>query len=239
MVEMDWDLILKTYPDDRQGILTAKSLYDCVLETIKKTDFPKIDTSRISNGDYQQLVPLLTDICNKAWKECFGTKPSFDMISAVDAFIWGGCINVTENDSHAIGALMNNALRAALRKLRDISPEPENPDTYSGKCAFCSSHPRIAIDEESQRMLHCSLCGFTWRYPRIKCVYCGNADHEKLGFFEAEGIDGIKVYFCRECKHFIKAVDAKDKIMPDADTIDAVTLEIDELAKEEGFIHVP
>ncbi len=58
-------------------------------------------------------------------------------------------------------------------------------------------------------------------------------------FFDVEVIDGVKVYFCMECGHYIKAVDTKDKISPDAETMDALTLDFDELAKEEGFTQVP
>jgi transcription initiation factor IIE alpha subunit len=236
---MDWELILKTYPDDREGILTAKILYDNINETCKNIKLPAIGIEKISVGDFQQLVPALAEICKTTWENHFNTTPAFDMVSAADAFIWGGSINVPETDSQTICTLFNNALRAVLRKLRDNSTEPENPEVYSGKCAFCGTHARIAFDEESQRVLYCPLCGFSWRFPRVRCTYCGNTDHEKLGFFEAEGIDGVKVYFCRECNHFIKAVDTKDKISPDAETMDALTLELDELAKEEGFTPVP
>jgi hypothetical protein len=236
---MDWELILKTYPDDREGILTAKTLYDNINTVCKNYKFPAIDNRRISEGDFQQLVPVLAEICRTTWKNNFNTMPDFDMVSAADAFIWGGSINVPEADSQVIGTLLNNVLRAVLRKLRVASAETGKPETDSGKCAFCGTHARIAFDEESRRILHCPLCGFSWRFPRVKCTYCGNTDHEKLGFFEAEGIDGVKVYFCRECSHFIKAVDTKDKISPDAETMDALTLEFDELAKEEGFTPVP
>ncbi len=236
---MDWELILKTYPDDREGILKAKGLYESITSACENFMIPAIDTAKISDGDFQQLVPLLAEICSKAWEKHFKAKPAFDMISAADAFIWGGSINVPESDSAAIGALLNNALRAVLRRLRESSREPGKPENYSGRCAFCGTHARIAFDEESQRVLHCPLCDFSWRFPRIRCTYCGNTDHEKLGFFEAEGIDGARIYFCRACSCFIKVIDAKNKISPDAETIDAITLELDELAKEEGFVPVP
>jgi hypothetical protein len=236
---MDWELILKTYPDDREGILKAKNLYDDVNAVCKDIKLQAIDIERISVGDFQQLVPAMADVCKTAWKNHFKSMPAFDMVSAADAFIWGGSINVPETYSQTIGTLLNNALRAVLRKLRNSSAEPEKTETFSGTCTFCGTHAHIAFDEESQRVLHCPLCGFSWRFPRLRCVYCGNADHEKLGYFEAEGVEGVKVYFCRECSHFIKAFDAKDKISPDAETMDALTLELDELAKEEGFTQVP
>jgi formate dehydrogenase maturation protein FdhE len=236
---MDWELILKTYPDDREGILKAKNLNDNVNAVCKNIKLPAIDIERISEGDFQQLVPTLADICKTTWENHFNTMPAFDMVSAADAFIWGGSIKVPENDTQAIGTLLNNALRAVLRKLRDSSSEPGKTETHSGTCTFCGTHARIAFDEESQRVLHCPLCGFSWGFPRVRCTYCGNTDHEKLGYFEAEGIDGVKVYFCRECSHFLKAFDTKNKILPDAETMDALTFELDELAKEEGFNPVP
>jgi formate dehydrogenase maturation protein FdhE len=236
---MDWELILKNYPDDREGIIKAKTLYEKIKTVCENIKLPAIDNARIYEGDFQQLIPVLAEICKTTWKDHFNTMPAFDMLSAADAFIWGGSVYVPEEDSSAIGTLLNNALRAVLRKLREASAEPKKPETHSGKCAFCGTHARIAFDEESQRVLYCPLCGFSWRFSRVGCTYCGNTDNEKIGFFEAEGIDGVKVYFCRECSHFIKAVDTKDKVSPDAETMDALTLELDELAKEEGFTPVP
>ncbi len=236
---VDWDIILETYPDDREGILSAKTLYENINYVCKNFELPAINIVRISEGDFQQLVPVLAEICKTTWKTHFNTMPAFDMVSASDAFIWGGSINVPEADAPVIDILLNNALRAVLRKLRGSFSETKKPETDTGRCAFCGTHARIAFDEESQRVLHCPLCGFSWRFPRFRCTYCGNSEHEKLGFFEADDIDGVRVYFCRECGHYIKAVDAKDKISPDAETMDALTLEFDELAKEEGFTQVP
>ena len=145
---MDWELILDTYPDDRDGILTAKVLYESIDAACNKFKLPAIDLSKIAQGDFQQLVPVLAEICKTTWKNHFNKMPAFDMVSAADAFIWGGSINVPETDSPAIGALLNNALRAVLRKLRDTSTEVEKLEIHLGKCAFCGTHARIAFDEE-------------------------------------------------------------------------------------------
>jgi hypothetical protein len=235
--KMDWDLISKTYPDDREGIALAREIHEEVNRAIKDADLSGIDIVKISTANFSEIIPALSRVVRSAWISYYKTEPPFDINEAASSFIGSSSINVPENVSNVVAVFFNNALRAVLKKLREASPEPES--MLSGSCSFCGTYARIIFDEETQRTLFCPLCSHSWRYPRVRCTVCGNTDHETLGYIEAEGINGVRVYFCRQCNHFIKAVDIKDRITADAETMDAITLELDELAGEEGFNPVP
>jgi len=105
-------------------------------------------------------------------------------------------------------------------------------------CPICGSPPFIAeIGEEGERFLVCSLCGFEWRFMRLKCPFCQNEDPEGVKYFYTEK-DGPanRVEVCETCKKYIKALDAKG-LGKDLDPLveDVGTLYLDVLARKEGY----
>jgi len=123
------------------------------------------------------------------------------------------------------------AFRSKLENLVDT----ENWDY--GYCPFCGSQPSISFFEKTgKRYLHCELCGLEWRYSRLKCPFCSNQDHKKLGYFDVENQDGFRVDFCRQCGRYIKAVDKRviEKAAP-MELENLATLHLDILAKKEGL----
>jgi FdhE protein len=121
---------------------------------------------------------------------------------------------------------------------KELSNYVDQERWWKGYCPICGSEPFMAkMKEEGARFLVCSSCGYEWRFSRLKCPFCENADHEKLRYFytEKEG----KVYridVCEKCKRYIKTVDTNEL---DADVIplieDAGSLYLDVLAQQEGY----
>jgi len=121
---------------------------------------------------------------------------------------------------------------------KELSNYVDQERWWKGYCPICGSEPFMAeMKEEGARFLVCSSCGYEWRFNRLKCPFCENADHEKLRYFytEKEG----KVYridVCEKCKRYIKTVDTNQL---DADVIpiieDAGSLYLDVLAQQEGY----
>ena len=107
-----------------------------------------------------------------------------------------------------------------------------------GYCPMCGSLPFIAeLREEGERFLVCSLCGFEWRFMRLKCPFCENEDHKGLRYFyiEKEG-KANRVDVCEKCKRYIKAVDTQEvggEVIPLVE--DMGTLYLDILAQKEGY----
>jgi FdhE protein len=107
-----------------------------------------------------------------------------------------------------------------------------------GYCPFCGAFAGMAeIREEGRRFLHCSLCGTEWEYPRTQCPYCRNEDQEQLTYFQVEGEEGYRVDICLSCRHYWKTVDFREMGGPlDFEVEDYLTLHLDHLAQEEGYI---
>lgn len=141
-------------------------------------------------------------------------------------------------DAATLAFLGTAAMRPAVQALRHAFTDNIPKEKWdAGYCPFCGSQPDMAVfTKTGERHLHCSLCGEEWRFARIKCPYCSNEDQESLGYFEAEEEEGSRVYFCRSCSRYIKAVDRRvfEEVAPlEIETL--ATLHLDLLAHEQGF----
>lgn len=108
-------------------------------------------------------------------------------------------------------------------------------------CPVCGSEPIMAKVQrkDGMRILGCSLCGREWRFDRIKCPFCGNDEQKTIKFFFYHEKSPHRLYVCDKCKRYIKSVDERkiaqaQKI--DMTIQDMVTLYLDTLAKEKGYI---
>jgi FdhE protein len=130
-------------------------------------------------------------------------------------------------------------LKACARELKD-GFDPES--VLGGRCPVCGAEPFIAEfdGEDGRRRLACGLCGTRWRFARVKCPFCGNDDHRKLGFLEVEGprdlTGGYRVDVCEACKRYVKTVDRRTLTKPvTLELADVLTPELDEAAIERGY----
>ena len=88
---------------------------------------------------------------------------------------------------------------------------PPKEGVAGNRCPYCDSKPQLAVlrpeGDGGKRMLACSLCQSEWDFRRILCPLCGEADHEKLPRYTAEGIPAVRVEACDSCKTYLKSVD--------------------------------
>ena len=130
------------------------------------------------------------------------------------------------------------ALKPSLSALHDsVSPRIDKKKWDYGYCPLCGSQPDIAyFDKPGKRYLHCELCKEEWPYPRLKCPFCQNEDHETLGYFQADKEEGFRVDFCKKCQRYLKTVDKR--VFEDAAPMELenlATIHLDILANEHGF----
>ena len=233
---MDWNAIIKAYPQQTDMILGVRTLRERIERALEGIAIPILTEPCRDMKDLSTLVPHLAPLCVDVWKDLTGTEPSFDMAEALTALTEKGDVpDMKDEDRELLDAIAQNSFSRFLFLLREKNSRLIPPAWNKGECPFCGEYARIGFDEEDKRTLHCLTCNHSWRFPRIKCPSCGNADHTSLGYFEATGIDGVRVYFCRECMRYLKVVDRKARPSHDAETEDALTLELDELAKKENF----
>ncbi|MBN2296952.1 MAG: formate dehydrogenase accessory protein FdhE [Deltaproteobacteria bacterium] len=235
---MKWESIQKAYPDDAAGVELARKIYELVLESMKAIDIPRLDSLNQVEGSMMPLpFSSMAEVCSQIWKQVFEEEPGIDMEQALASFIKDETLaEIPEEIRDAAAMVMRPAVTFYLNALRELNQDLVSKAWNSGTCPFCNAYPRIAFDSETSRRLSCLLCGQDWEFPRIKCPYCGNNDHETLGYFEAEDIEGVRVYYCEKCKHYIKVFDTRNRTAQDPETEDVITLIMDELARQEGYL---
>jgi len=125
------------------------------------------------------------------------------------------------------------ALNAALEPLRS------GVTWDRGYCPTCGSWPLLGEFRglEQLRFLRCGLCASSWEAPRLWCPFCGNRDHEQLGFLHSEGEDAkYRASVCDECRGYVKMVSTLSALPPlHLLVADAATLHLDLAAAELGY----
>jgi len=108
------------------------------------------------------------------------------------------------------------------------------------RCPICSGFPHIArLDKEAgARWLRCDLCDVEWRFERLTCPFCGNAEPANARYFTVCDDDAMRVSVCDKCQSYIKTYDER-KSITQADLLveDVGSLALDMIAHREGFVH--
>jgi FdhE protein len=107
--------------------------------------------------------------------------------------------------------VMHNLFKPMLIELRNQSGmDFTKKDEYFEKnCPFCGYLPnisKIVESKDNKLYLHCSICENDWSFPRLTCPACGSTEQSKQGYFEFEDNDLYRIYYCDDCKHYIKSI---------------------------------
>ncbi|AEG58716.1 formate dehydrogenase accessory protein FdhE [Desulforamulus ruminis] len=103
-------------------------------------------------------------------------------------------------------------------------------------CPVCGDQPTMAklSGQDGHRKLYCGRCETHWRYKRSGCPYC-NEDDSEASFFTLDDNRQYRVYLCDHCKSYLKTVDERECGEVDLFCEDILTVELDELAHNEGY----
>lgn len=217
-----------------------------------KEGFPLLDRSSIPWLSYAaeyflklwELSRSLYPDKKGALKGFFPEKPS-SADSMISKFFSGGLtVEDLERDFGSAGSLLFFLLAESVRPLletlsRQMGTQLERQAWFQGYCPFCEGLPGMGEirGEEGKRVLHCQLCSTEWEYPRMKCPYCQNEDQAKLTYFQIEGELGYRVDICLQCQNYLKTADTREKAgLLDWEAEDYLTLHLDHLAQEEGYL---
>ena len=115
-------------------------------------------------------------------------------------------------------------------------------------CPVCGSAPDMGLLKEQSEpseflvakagrlMLHCSLCGHLWRFPRLVCPSCGEGEHEKLDLLMPAGRERERIHACAACRHYQVVTNRVDSDAAfDADAAPAALAHLDAAAQERGY----
>ena len=141
-------------------------------------------------------------------------------------------------------ALSLNAIRPALHAWRrQLAPMTAEIQWDKGSCFICGAAATLGElqGDVQARHLRCGQCGADWRVHRLHCIYCGNEDHNSLGYIQAEaGNEKVRVEVCDNCRGYIKVIATFAPTPPEMLPVeDLATLHLDYIAKERGYIKHP
>lgn len=113
-------------------------------------------------------------------------------------------------------------------------------DWSAGYCPVCGAWPALAEFRgiERKRWLRCGRCGTGWEITWLRCPFCGEADHEHLGYLapEDEGHDRWRVDVCRTCNGYVKGMTTVRETPPWAVLLeDLASVHLDLVALDRGF----
>ncbi|ARE88355.1 formate dehydrogenase accessory protein FdhE [Clostridium formicaceticum] len=127
------------------------------------------------------------------------------------------------------------AVRPYLRVMSNKAGGHHHHEWKESFCPICGRKAAFSVLENDCRTLVCIGCYTEWVYPYLKCSTCETLDHSNLGFLIPEGIEGEKVFICKECCSYIKMFDREVLQESDLQLADLNTLYLDLLAISKDY----
>ena len=113
------------------------------------------------------------------------------------------------------------------------------PTWWEGYCPVCGAWPTLSesVGLERKHQLRCGRCGTGWALPPLRCVFCGEAGHDQLGYLAPDEAEPVRrVEFCRTCNGYLKALTTMRSLAPWAVLLDDLTtVHLDVVALERGY----
>ena len=108
-----------------------------------------------------------------------------------------------------------------------------------GFCPLCGAWPALAEARglERCRRLRCARCGGDWDTDWLRCPYCQNREHERLGsLVTGAALDTLKLETCEACHGYIKTLTTLQATPPEGVALlDLATVELDLAGLEHGY----
>jgi FdhE protein len=101
-----------------------------------------------------------------------------------------------------------SALPLLLNASRALSTEASRT-WQRGYCRVCGAWPSMVEMRgiQRERRMRCGCCGSDWLLPVLRCAFCDETDHQKLGFLlSEEGEQHIRVETCATCRGYLKTL---------------------------------
>jgi len=109
----------------------------------------------------------------------------------------------------------------------------------NGYCPVCGAWPMLAEMRGLNReyWLRCGRCASEWQYNAGSCVFCGEEDHERLGYLAAENErESRRAVTCEECHGYVKTFASLGHLsVADIAAHDLSSVELDLAALEAGY----
>lgn len=130
------------------------------------------------------------------------------------------------------------ALPLLLNGARTLTPEMSR--TWQlGYCPVCGAWPALVEMRgiQRERRMRCGCCGSDWLLPVLRCAFCGETDHRKLGLLLSEGEEQhLRVETCATCHGYLKSLTTLGALPFSALALkDMSTVAFDLAAQDRGY----
>jgi len=146
-----------------------------------------------------------------------------------------------ELSPETLGFILIHVVKPFMKQYaRKASAFIDSEQWLKGTCPVCGGKPTLALleKEEGKRYLYCGLCEVKWRFQRLGCPYCSSNNSQ---YFNVEGMEQYRVYYCDNCRGYIKTINEAMLGNSNLDLFweDINTVHLDLLALQEGYINQP
>jgi FdhE protein len=142
-------------------------------------------------------------------------------------------------DGELLCTLLRFSMLPALEQLTlQLAPLRAATRWEQGYCPHCGNWPLLGEFRglEQSRVLRCGLCAAEWAIDRMLCPFCGNRDHNDLGYLYAEGNEQKRTATCERCGCYVKMLATLTAIPPAELAVeDLTTLHLDVIALDRGY----
>jgi len=111
-------------------------------------------------------------------------------------------------------------------------------DWEKGYCPICGDFPSIALIEEEggKRFLHCSSCGYDWRFTRVICPYCEHEGQQGMDYYYIENKTQESAFTCEKCKKYLVTLYRAGHLLArDMDVSAIALIHLDMIMQEKGY----
>ena len=130
------------------------------------------------------------------------------------------------------------ALPLLLNAARTLSPEVSRT-WQRGYCPVCGAWPALVEMRgiQRERRMRCGCCGSDWLLPVLRCAFCDETDHTKLGVLLSEHEEQrVRVETCSTCKGYLKTLTTLTTLaFPTLALRDISTVSFDLAAQDRGY----
>ncbi len=149
---------------------------------------------------------------------------------------WGNDLKVSPSNA---SFLMNLVSRVVLeQRARELTAALGAFEWEKGYCPICGDFPSIALIEEQggKRFLHCSSCGYDWRFTRVMCPYCEKEAQQGMDYFYVENKTQESAFVCDQCKKYLVTLYRAGHLLARDMDVSAISLaHLDMIMQDKGY----
>jgi len=150
--------------------------------------------------------------------------------------VWAKDLKVSPSNASFLMSLVSRVILE--QRAKEITAAIGAFEWEKGYCPICGEFPSIALIEEEggKRFLHCSACGYYWRFTRISCPYCEKEARQGMEYFYVENKKQESAFVCDQCKKYLVTLYRAGQIFARDMDVSAISLiHMDLLMQNKGY----